>query len=402
MNDLQDENEGRVKGLLSTEVLPLSIALMLSSALVAFEGLSITAALPEIGADLGNLDRLPWIITGYLLLSGLTIAMTGGWVDAVGPRLTFRVATIGFAASSLACAVAMNLETLIAARLIQGASGGMTMATTGAAIGLAYPAHLRSRAYAMASTIWGLVAFGGPVLVAALLTFASWRSVFHASVVLAVATLAIGWRALPGPLPEKLDRPLSQRLRFDGRGVFLIAVLSTVTLVGLSSLGRWSAPAALLATFSAWLYWRHTGETPEPVLDRRHFAQEPFRSLAIVAGLTMAAGIGVEAYLPLYLRAGRGASTACRSWLGPLFDHRLDPCIELCRQALSPDFRVAHRDPRARNGDSEPTPRRPRNSLVYAAMGPHVRVLLPRRGHRSHHQCVSHDGPGLRAPRGNR
>jgi predicted MFS family arabinose efflux permease len=74
--------------------------------------------------------------------------------------------------------------------------------------------------------------------------------------------------------------------------------------------GAWLAAALLLAG----LYWRHSGRVAAPLLERRFFARPPFRDLALTAGLVMAAGMGVETYLPLYLRGARAASTTLAAW----------------------------------------------------------------------------------------
>lgn len=292
---------------------PLGIAIVLTTSLVAFEGLSISIALPEIGVDLQATEHLPWIVTAYLLASALALALAGSVIDRLGPRRVFRVATLAFTACSGLCAIASSVELLTVARALQGFSGGTIVATSGAAIGLGYPTELRSRVYALAASVWGVLAVTGPAIAAALLLSWGWRAIFGVNVPLALLACALGWRAMPGRSAGIGNEPTS-RLALDARGALLVAGLLVAGLMGLSqpspATGGWLLAAAGLAG----LYWRHSGRVAAPLLERRYFAQPPFRDLALTAGLVMAAGMGVETYLPLYLRGARGASTTLAAW----------------------------------------------------------------------------------------
>ena len=94
------------RSILSRELLPASIAIYTAIAIVAFEGLAVTAALPDLTAELGDVELLPWVVTGFLLASGVATAIAGSFIDSLGTSTVFRWATIGFAAASLAAAAA--------------------------------------------------------------------------------------------------------------------------------------------------------------------------------------------------------------------------------------------------------------------------------------------------------
>ena len=49
----------------------LTIAVMASIGIIAYSNLGLTAALPDIGNDLGDVALLPWTITVELLMSGV-------------------------------------------------------------------------------------------------------------------------------------------------------------------------------------------------------------------------------------------------------------------------------------------------------------------------------------------
>ena len=51
----------------------LTIAVMASIGIIAYSNLGLTAALPDIGNDLGDVALLPWTITVELLMSGVAV-----------------------------------------------------------------------------------------------------------------------------------------------------------------------------------------------------------------------------------------------------------------------------------------------------------------------------------------
>jgi MFS family permease len=147
------------RSILSRQFLPAAVAIFTTVAIVAFEGLAVTAALPELTADLGQVRLLPWVITAFLVSSGVMTAIAGSFIDSLGTSTVFRWATIAFAVSSLAAAWATSMPFLVAARVLQGASGGAIISVGVAAVALVYPSHLMGRAFAANSNVWGVLGF---------------------------------------------------------------------------------------------------------------------------------------------------------------------------------------------------------------------------------------------------
>ena len=207
------ESEG---GIWSVGYLPVTLANLTIVAIAAFDGLALVAALPSIADDLGGVALLPWVITAYLATSAVAGITAGSIIDAVGVRRTFRAAGMWFLLASTAAAAAPNMESLVAARALQGIGGGLVLSVALPAVGLAYPQRLRARAFAANSMVWGTLGFGGPVITAGLLAVAGWRMIFVVQLPITALALAAGWRTLP----STRDRP--QRVVMDFRGITLI------------------------------------------------------------------------------------------------------------------------------------------------------------------------------------
>ena len=278
----------------------ITVSTLTLLALAAFDGMSVTAALPEIGGELG-VKLLPWVLTAFMLTSTVAMLAAGTVIDALGVTRTYRFTLVVFFASSVLCTVAPTLHLLIAARVVQGIGGGLVMATTISIVGLSFPAELRARAYAANSTVWGVMALVGPALAALLVSVGSWRWIFAVNLPLVAFAAAIGWNRLPTTASSK-------QLRFDLRGLILVAAFATATLLGLSELRRASVFAVMVAVVVLALYWLHSGRVQTPILSRRYFAEAPFGLLNAIPLTFFAGSLAIDAFVPLYVRGGLGKS----------------------------------------------------------------------------------------------
>ncbi|MCU0274104.1 MAG: MFS transporter [Acidimicrobiales bacterium] len=294
--------DGGAGGVFAAPYLPVTVAILTTIALAAFDALAIVAALPAIGADLGSVGLLPWVITGFLVTSTIAVVVAGPIIDAFGVRATFRVTLVGFVASSALCAAAPTMPLLVAGRVVQGFGGGLVVAVCFAAVGVAYPGRLTAKAFAAESAVWGLAGFGGPAVASVLVSVWGWPSVFLLNVPLGLVAAVFGWRAFPGRVEG------ARALRLDTRGVALLAGFVVVSLVGVGTIGVWTLPALAAGAVLAVAYWWHAGRVEEPVLARRHVVGAGYLRYNAMAFVAMAAGLGADSYLPLYLRGARGTS----------------------------------------------------------------------------------------------
>lgn len=285
-----------------------TIAILLTVALAAFEGLAVAAALPQVAADLGGIHLLPWVITSFLLTSGVATVATGPLVDTLGVQRVFKVAVITFALGGVLAGLTTTMPLMIAARLVQGAGAGATIAVSLAAVGLAFPAPLVGRAFALNSTVWGVMGVAAPGIAAAMLTVGSWRWIFLINLPLGLIALAAGWRALPA------DAAAPGRMDVDVTGLVLVTAFTAALLIAVDAVGPASLPAAAVTAALAWLYLRHARSTNAPALKPRHLVDAPFGPLAWAVSLLLAGAFTVAAYVPLYISGGRGAGAALTAW----------------------------------------------------------------------------------------
>lgn len=101
-------------------------AAVLGSGLALLDATVVNIALPPIGADLGaDFSGLQWTVNAYTLTLASLILLGGSLGDRFGRRRVFVLGTIWFTLASLLCGIAPNIETLVAARLLQGVGGAL-------------------------------------------------------------------------------------------------------------------------------------------------------------------------------------------------------------------------------------------------------------------------------------
>ena len=295
------------------QLLPITLANLTVVAVAAFDGLAIVAALPNITKDLGYVSLAPWILTSYLATSAISAIIAGPIIDSIGVRKTFQAAGLWFLITSGFAAISPTLPILILARALQGIGGGLVIAVALASVGLAYPDILRPKAFAANSMVWGTLGLGGPVLAGALLAFGGWRSIFLVQLPITALALFMGWNRLP----KITNHQIVQKIEFDYKGITLLSVCITASLIGVAQLtNRPLVALGLLALTGviASRYWAHSGTYSNPVLSRQHLTRFPLSRIHIASALALITGLAADNYLPLYMQTTRGRSETLASF----------------------------------------------------------------------------------------
>src|SRR3954464_5398717 len=90
------------------------VACILGSGIVFLDGTVINVALPAIERDLGaGLAAQQWVVEAYLLTLSSLLLVGGSLDDIFERRSVFAAGVAGFGVTSLACAIAPNVELLI-------------------------------------------------------------------------------------------------------------------------------------------------------------------------------------------------------------------------------------------------------------------------------------------------
>jgi len=198
------------------------VAAILGSIVAFVDGTVVNVALPHIGRDLdAGLAGQQWVANAYLLTLGALLLVGGSLGDLFGGRRAFAVGLAGFGITSVLCAVAPTIETLVVFRALQGVAGALLVPNTLGLLIARFEPSERGAAIG-AWTAWsGIALVIGPLLGGLLLETGSWRWIFAINVVPIGVAL---W--LTSRLDETHDHPSG------GRVDYVVATLATLGLAG--------------------------------------------------------------------------------------------------------------------------------------------------------------------------
>jgi MFS family permease len=164
--------------LLAEGRLPRFALIMLGVWLNAADSLVTATIMPSIGAQLGGYAYFSWATAGFLVGAILALASSGRVSELFGLRGATAVAGAIMAAGCVMSALAPNVGTFLAGRLIQGLGSGWISGFAMVAIGLMFPERHLARVFASVTFVWGIATVVGPLFGGAVLQAGGWRDVF--------------------------------------------------------------------------------------------------------------------------------------------------------------------------------------------------------------------------------
>jgi EmrB/QacA subfamily drug resistance transporter len=281
--------------------------ILLAMFLSALEQTIVAPALPTMGRAFGDVENLSWVVTAYLLATVAAVPLFGKLADIHGRRRMMLIAIGVFVAGSVACALAPNIWTLIAARAVQGVGGGGILPLAHTVIGDMVSPRERPRYQAYTSAMFLIASISGPLLGGVLTDYVHWTMIFWINLPMGLIALWLTDRVLR-KLPRN-DRP--HKLDFPGAALMVCAALALMLAMTWGGTrygwGSWPILSLLAGSAALWLLFSLRVAT----------APEPFIPLAVlrepVVGLTAVAGffgvgtiIGLSIVLPLYFELALG------------------------------------------------------------------------------------------------
>ena len=188
----------------------ITVCVTLAAFLEALDGTIANVALPYMqGTMSATQDQMGWVLTSYLVASGIMTPVSGFLTDRFGMRRVLLISVAGFTLTSMSCGVAQSLPQIVLFRLLQGVFGAPLVPLSQTVLMNVYPKEKQGSAM----SIWSLVVTTGPAIGSAVggwLTFTyGWRYVFFVNVPVGAACFAGLWVFFSSPsekkAPPKLD-----------------------------------------------------------------------------------------------------------------------------------------------------------------------------------------------------
>ncbi|MEO8619844.1 MAG: DHA2 family efflux MFS transporter permease subunit [bacterium] len=197
---------------------------VLGSGAVFLEGSVVSVALPSIARDLHlGIAGLQWVMNAYLLTLSALMLLGGALGDRLHRARVFSIGAFGFAAASVACALAPSALALVACRLLQGVAGALLVPNSLAMLEQGFEGEDRGAAIGQWAAWSGISTAIGPLAGGWLVESLSWRWVFAAVAPFGIAAAIIANRYVHELSGEKENAPLD----------IMGAVFITLSLAGL-------------------------------------------------------------------------------------------------------------------------------------------------------------------------
>ena len=198
----------------------LALVLGLLSAIGPFAIDMYLPALPQIGASLGaQIDAVQASLTAFFLALGVGQLLYGPVSDMWGRKKPLYLGLAVVVLASIGCALAPDIETLVALRFLQGLGAAAGMAIPRAVVRDLYTGHAAARMMSLLMLVFSVSPILAPLAGSGVIAVTSWRGVFWVVAVAAVLGMVAVARALPETrLPEqRLSSNVSGALRAYGK-----------------------------------------------------------------------------------------------------------------------------------------------------------------------------------------
>jgi EmrB/QacA subfamily drug resistance transporter len=271
--------------------------------MIMLDNTVVNVALPSIQRDLKvSVSSLEWVVNAYFLTFAVLMLSGGKLADLLGRRRIFIVGLVIFTLSSLACGLASNGETLIAARAVQGVGAALMNPATLSIITTTFPPRQRG----MAMGIWvGVSAVAlalGPITGGLLAEHANWSWIFFINVPIGAFAIA----AARIVIRESKDTSSEQRLDLPGLVTSGAALLSlTYALIEANNKGWTSGEilslfAVAVVGLAAFIILERRQRTP--MLDLSLFRDRTFTGANATMMLVALAMFGVFFFVSLFVQ----------------------------------------------------------------------------------------------------
>lgn len=281
--------------------LPL-LAIIIGAFVAILNNSLLNIAIPQLMNVFGSTqDRIQWVLTGYMLASGIIIPISGYAGDRLGYKKFFMLSLAVFTGGAFLCAIAWSDMTLIIARVIQGIGGGVIMPIS---MALIYKIVPRNQ-IGMALGLWGISAMVapavGPTLSGYLIEWFNWRFLFIINIPIALFALFMVSILLK-------ETEIDKTKTFDFMGFFLVATSCATMLYALSNGNKvgWTSFEIVFLLYIAvsaliLLIWVEKGKE-NPIIELDLFKNFPFMLSLVIASFLTVGLMGGMFLIPIYFQ----------------------------------------------------------------------------------------------------
>lgn len=340
---VQDQQETK-----QYKVFPILFAMLLSGFIGLFGETALNVALtPLMGLLEVGPTTIQWLTTGYLLVLGILVPVSGMLLQWFSTRQLFTTSLIFSIAGTLVAAIAPSFEILLVARVLQAVGTALLLPLMFNTILVIFPIEKRGAAMGLIGLVIMFAPASGPSISGLILANLSWHWIFWISLPFFIISLVCGLLFLPNI--SKLTKP-----KIDVLSIILSTLGFGGIVYGFSSAGGhgesgggWSSPIVVgtlvIGVVSLLLFSIRQLRMKQPMMDLRTFKYPMFTIGLILIFLCMMMLLSSMLILPMYMQQGM-AVTALTAGLvllpGSLLNGFLSPVMGRLFDKFGPKWLV--------------------------------------------------------------
>ncbi|MFX3634361.1 MAG: DHA2 family efflux MFS transporter permease subunit [Candidatus Pristimantibacillus sp.] len=287
---------------------PILTVLLIGAIAAILNQTVLNVALPTLTVEFGvPTSTAQWLITLYMLISGIFIPITAFLMARFSTRQLFFTAMITFSLGTLLCGASPSFSLLLIGRGVQAIGAGIVMPLLISVVFRLFPIEKRGAAMGIVGVAIMFAPAVGPTLSGLLITQLSWRYIFYAILPFSITALVASFFIL-----KNVSVP--QKVKLDVIGVISSSFGFGGILYGFSIAGQqgWgSIPViASLAVGVISLIWFVIRQltTDEPLIDLKIFKSLEFTLSIVISFFVNGVIYAMMILLPIYLQNNRGMS----------------------------------------------------------------------------------------------
>lgn len=197
------------------------IPLMLAVFVYVMDGTIANVALPHMaGSFSATRDESIWILTSYLISSGIVIPSVGYFSKLFGRKNFYILSILIFSLASLLCGMAKSLGAMVLFRVLQGAGGGGIVPLSQAIMMESFPKEKRGSAMAIFGMGIIIAPIVGPVLGGWITDNWTWPWIFFINVPMGCVAAILAKHLLYNPPYARRQK----NVKLDKRGFFFLVL----------------------------------------------------------------------------------------------------------------------------------------------------------------------------------
>ena len=275
------------------------VAVMASMAMIAIEATIVSTAMPQIAAQLGQINLYSWVFSAFLLSQTAMTVVFGKLSDIYGRKPMILLGIALFLAASVLCGFAWSMPSMIVFRLLQGIGAGAIQPVAMTVVADLFPGAQRGKVQGYLASVWALSAVVGPLLGSVIIHNLPWAWIFWINI-------PVGLLAALGFVFFLHEEKQKRSVSIDVLGAGLFALSISALMIGLTEMESASSSYTLAAfavfvvALTAFIWQERRAEAP--MVAPELWLKRPIAFSNVAVFFASMSIMGLTTFLPMYVQ----------------------------------------------------------------------------------------------------